>query len=218
MDTIICGIKEWIKTNTPRILDQLNGPATKIKVDYVENNLSMVMPDSLRMLLMLHDGEFGSDWDAFLGNGNTMLGCEHMVKKHAFEKKIFTEKSIEQQLQKIEEWKEISLEGNLDIKGQVYPFESCSRWMPITVCNGDVFRYLDFYPAPGGIKGQVIEVDYECHRYEVLASSFNEMLASYLEDLKADKYEVSEYDQIELKEEYVEDPDDWPIPGWLKDA
>ena len=45
--------------------------------------------------------------------------------------------------------------------------------------------YFDYDPAPGGVMGQVIEVDPECCSYEVLATSFDEFLSLYSNQLKA---------------------------------
>ena len=84
---------------------------------------------------------------------------------------------------------------------------------PITSMNGDVCRYLDFDPAEGGETGQVIEVDAECCTHQVLASSFEEFLAGYAQQLRTGLYEVDDEGYIESESE--EDVLGWGVPTWL---
>jgi hypothetical protein len=57
--------------------------------------------------------------------------------------------------------------------------------VPIGSFNGDVFRYVDMDPAPGGTVGQVIEVDPEAVSWRVLAPSFGDLLARFADALEA---------------------------------
>ena len=49
--------------------------------------------------------------------------------------------------------------------------------------NGDVYWLLDLDPPPGGTPGQVVRVDPECQRWDVLAPSWTRLLDRYADDL-----------------------------------
>ena len=78
--------------------------------------------------------------------------------------------------------------------------------------NGSVFRYFDYDPAPGGVAGQIIEVDRDFFSYEVIANTFTELLTNHVADLKSGAYQVDEnhfLDRVKFKE--IEPC----IPEWL---
>lgn len=79
----------------------------------------------------------------------------------------------------------------------------------------EMYFDLDFDPAPGGIAGQVIEVDPENCSYQVLANSIEEYLAIYVNQLESGKYKVDEEGYIELINQ--ENDMNWGMPEWLKE-
>ena len=83
------------------------------------------------------------------------------------------------------------LDTDITIDGPVQAKLFLPRWIPFLECNGDVFWALDFAPADGGTRGQVIEVDWEGRSWRVVADSFYQFLEDYVIEL-----EQGEYDEV----------------------
>lgn len=118
-------------------------------------------------------------------------------------------------METVEFWKDRIKSSVIFVKGAVKPLLRHPKWLPFTCMNGDVFRYLDFDPAPGGTEGQVIEVDPEGCSYQVLANSLDDALKMYANQLESGKYKVEEDGYIELIDH--EDTMEWGIPKWLSE-
>lgn len=214
MDRNLKLIIEWVRKNASPVLDHLNTPANDDLISSVESETGINLPDSFKDFLRCYDGEDGEGWLALFGNGNQLLPCLAIIDQYRLDQEI-GESLFEPQMETIEFWKD-STEGNvIFIKGAVKPLTLHPKWVPITCMNGDVLRYLDFDPAPGGINGQVIEVDPECCSYQVLASSFEELLAIYGSQLQENFYTVDDEGYIESSEESEMN---WGVPEWLKNA
>lgn len=62
----------------------------------------------------------------------------------------------------------------------------------MTTLDGQQMRALDFDPAPGGVEGQLIEVDLEGCTWRVVAPSFPAFLHGYADDLERGVYVVTD--------------------------
>ena len=207
-------IKQWVEENANQTLDHLNGPASSDDIKRVEEVIGIQLPDDFKEFLKIHDGEVGDGWLALLGNGNQLLSCNHIIKQYELDQQI-GEDLYDPDMETIEFWKD-RVGGNvIFVNGPVKPLMLHRKWIPLTCMNGDVFRYFDFDPAPGGIPGQIIEVDPEGCCYEVIATNFSELLEKHLSELQAGDYVVDEEGYIESKEEKRLD---WGVPEWLKNA
>lgn len=63
-------------------------------------------------------------------------------------------------------------------------------WIPVMDFNADVFWALDFDPVQAGVNGQLIEVDWEATSWRVVARSFADFLAGYVQNLEAGEYHI----------------------------
>ncbi len=204
-------IKQWFSDNAPKVLDELVAPATESEIDLVESETEIKLPEEFKDFLRTHNGANG--FNPLFGDGHEFLTCEQIIEQYRFDQElgIISGNDLQQYL----EWKEMATENYIDISGPVKPHESCSNWLPISNQNGDVLRYLDFDPAEGGTLGQVIEVDPECRRWEVLAPSFEAFLSTFHDELVNGYFEVNEEGGIDKKEECYQNYDSWPVPDWL---
>ena len=149
-----------------------------------------------------------------MGDGNQLLPCRSIISQYKLDQKIGNE-TYDPEMETLEFWKDRAQSGAIFINGPVKPLLRHPKWLPLTCLNGDVLRYFDFDPAPGGTVGQIIEVDPECCSYEVLAVNFTELLENYFKDLLNGVYEVDEehhINRIEQKEKTR------GMPLWLKNA
>ena len=148
-----------------------------------------------------------------LGNGNQLLSCKQIIEQYKLEQTI-AEQCYKPEMETVEFWLDRVSKGVIFIKGLVKPTFLHPKWISVTCMNGDVLRYLDFDPAFGGTPGQVIEVDVESCTYEVLASSFENFLKLYAQQLSDGVYEVDDEGYIERTEREL--VTEWGVPNWLK--
>lgn len=211
MRTLIETLKHWMLTHAPQVLQQLNPPASKTDIQAVEQATGLKLPESLKLFLSLHNGEAGEDGLALLGNGNQLLSCEAMIEQYQWGLQM-EQYLNDSQCDTPHFWKDRVLKNIIAVKGPVKPLLNHPHWLPLTCMNGDVFRYLDFDPAPGGLPGQVIEADPESCAYQVLAPDFETFLKQYIVELKANHYHIDETGYLETREPATMD---WGVPDWL---
>lgn len=212
MDASLAKILEWVSANAREVLSHLNGPASDADIASVEAATGLTLPVAYKDFLRRHNGEDGATWLALLGNGNQLLSCQCIIDQYRLEQEIGRD-LYHPELETPTFWKDRAEEGVIFIKGPVKPLTLHPGWLPITCMNGDVLRYLDYDPAPGGIPGQVIEVDPEGCTYQVLATSFEALLNDYASQLATGKYRVAEDGFIESVHA---DDLNWVVPDWLK--
>jgi len=206
-------ILAWAKEHSPQTLQHLNGPASDDEIKDVEATVGFQIPIGFKELLKQFDGEDGESWLALFGNGNQMLSCKMIIEQYKIGQEI-AEQLYEPDMETVAFWKDRIESSVIFVKGAVKPLIRHPKWLPFTCMNGDVFRYLDFDPAPGGVEGQVIEVDPEGCSYQVLADSLEEALATYADQIESGKYKVEGDGYIELIDH--EDVLKWGMPKWLK--
>lgn len=207
-------IKGWLKGHSKQTLSHLNDPASENEIAKVEAEIGLSLPDTFKEFLRAHNGEDGETWLALLGDGNQLLSCHALVEQYKLDQQIGAA-LYDPEMHTEAFWKDRAESHVIFIKGSVRPLMLHPKWIPITCMNGDVFRYIDFDPAPGGTPGQIIEVDPEGCSYQVLASSFGELLELHLSRLLGGEYEVDDEGYIESKKE---NEMDWGVPEWLKNA
>ncbi len=214
MDKSLQQIIDWVQRNSKQTLEHLNPPATDEAIGSVESQLGVTLPHAFKALLKRFDGEDGQTWLALLGNGNQLLPCEQIIEYHELDQRA-AKQFYDPKMETIEFWKDRVANQVIFVKGAVKPLLLHPKWIPITSMNGDVIRYLDYDPAPGGTIAQVIEVDAEGCSYQVLAGSFDDFLALYAQQLEDGLFHVDDEGYIECSEE---DDMDWGVPDWLKNA
>lgn len=205
---------DWIRQNAPKNLEQLNEGASTEDIEQVERETGLVIPDDYKAFLKQHNGESGESWLAILGDGNQLLSCEAIVAQYQLEQEI-GQQYHDPEMETIKAWRESAEEGIIFVTGPVKPLMLHPKWLPMTCMNGDVFRYFDYDPAPGGVAGQIIEVDPECCSYEVIAGSFSDLVAGYCADLESGVYAVDDEHDIQRVTEKQHEPG---VPDWLTNA
>lgn len=204
----------WAKMHSPQTLQHLNPPASDGDIKAVEEELGRTLPVTFKELLKQFDGEDGQSWLALFGNGNQILSCKMMIEQYKLSQEI-ADQIDDSEMDTVEFWKDRVESNIIFVKGAVKPLLNHPNWIPFTSMNGDVFRYLDFDPAPGGEEGQVIEVDPEGCSYRVITNNIEDFLAMYAIQLEDGKYKIDQEGYIELKNQ--EDDMNWGVPDWLRD-
>ena len=204
----------WIKENASDVFMHLNKGATVEDIEAVERETGLLLPDDYKAFLQQHDGEDGASWLALFGDGNQLLPCRSIVSQYKLDQEL-GKKFHDPKMEIIKFWKDRTDGGVIFVNGPVKPLMLHPKWLPMTCMNGNVFRYFDYDPAPGGVVGQIIEVDPENCSYDVLAENFSELVETYLNDLQNGVYKV---DDEHFIERVVEKEFKQGMPEWLKNA
>ena len=204
-------IERWLAANLPSALENLGDPATTEHINELERTLGFELPDNVKAIYSVHNGDKGMP--GLLGGWDVFLSLNRVIEDWRLQVDIANE--LDGREDTPAHWRH-QIEGKIiSIKGPVKPLFGSPRWIPITNMNGDVVRYLDFDPAPGGQPGQVIEVDAECCMHQVVADSFVGFLEQYADSLERGDYAVVDGD-LDPIDEQREDPDQWGVPDYLR--
>lgn len=153
---------------------QLRPGASESELIGLEAKLGVVLPDLLKQMLMIHDGQDGFG----LLFGNQML-------------------SIAEILRQWQGWREIEADGmNEDCAefmeasppGVVKPMYSNARWIPLTHDGGGNHMGLDFDPDAGGAEGQMISFGADEDTKYLLARTFDDFVAKALEWIQQSRW------------------------------
>lgn len=153
---------------------QLRPGASESELIELEAQLGVVLPDLLKQMLMIHDGQDGFG----LLFGNQML-------------------SIAEILRQWQGWREIEADGmNEDCAefmeasppGVVKPMYTNARWIPLTHAGGGNHMGLDFDPDAGGSEGQMIAFGADEDTKYLLARTFDDFVAKALEWIQQSRW------------------------------
>ena len=185
MEAIWTRIRSWIEANAPQLLEVLQPGASEARIRKLEESLSIRLPDDVKALYRLCNGQ--SSYDYGLLNGTEFLSLE----------RIQDEWSV---------WK-----GLLDA-GELVPDDSVEssridrgirqvwwspKWIPLTYNGAGDHHCLDLDPAKEGTMGQIITMWHDDDERKVVASSIRAWLQQYAEQLKSGQLVYSEdYDGI----------------------
>ncbi|WP_110516324.1 SMI1/KNR4 family protein [Herpetosiphon llansteffanensis] len=90
-------------------------------------------------------------------------------------------------------WHKLVAEERVWIEGPIKLGINSELRIPFMSSDGGGYLYLDFDPAPGGVKGQVISIDPEGCTWLVLAPSFEQWLETFVTHLEQGHIQIGEY-------------------------
>lgn len=202
-------IKNWLSLNIPNAISNLNEPATDAEIEATEKAFDLEFPAGLKQLYRQNNGEKNNWPPGAFDDGHWFMPLNEVVQF----RNTMKEFAVSDDTASHSGWKRQAEEGLISIKGPVKPLTYSQKWIPFTDSNGDVDRFIDFDPAPGGVAGQVVEIDQECGTYKVVASSIEEFLHNYLSGLNSGQFKVS----ADMIENQVQDNVlDWGLPEYLR--
>ncbi|MDJ0758232.1 MAG: SMI1/KNR4 family protein [Woeseiaceae bacterium] len=200
----------WFGEHRPETITALRAPASDNDLDAFSAAIGLGLPDDHRALYRLADG---SDLDvpSVLDDGHWFFPLEEALNHFNTMKSFADAKPVDD----FARWREEIEDTVITVEGPVKPHPFSVQWIPLSSSNGDVHRYIDLDPAPGGIAGQVIEVYPEACSHRVLANSITEYLADYVAGLQVGEF-VLEHECMTRREP----PADaiGVLPDYLKNA
>ncbi len=166
-------IEAWLEENHPRVLDQFNPPAPPEAVVAAERAMNVTLPEDYKAFLALHNGQ--SEFAAMVGMG-ALLPVEELAETHA---NLFGEDDMEV---------DPALVG-----AGVRAVDLSKGWVPITKsARGRDFLCLDLDPAPGGVRGQIIEYIADDSARPLVAKSFADLLSLYFDQAQTGELDLEE--------------------------
>jgi cell wall assembly regulator SMI1 len=169
-------IESWVQQHSARGSSSLNGPASQVDLVAVESYTGLTLPEALRVVLTLNDGEVGS---SVFGDGFEFLSSREIVEHWRAHLNVLEYLPADALTGRFDP--EVMSECDSGVKCLI----ASRNWLPFADNNGNATRYIDFDPATGGRVGQVIEVDPESTTWRVLAPSFGAYLAEHVKNRRA---------------------------------
>ncbi|ABN67349.2 Protein involved in (1,3)-beta-glucan synthesis [Scheffersomyces stipitis CBS 6054] len=218
IDSLWDRIESWIDDEYPELEDYLNDGVTTADLNEFENDLGCgSLPVEFRQFYKRHDGQFRGGKPTGLIMGLALLDLEGIAEEYAVWSKVAQRLEGQQyivQQQQQQQQKETSSSAatatqrplsNTFIANQrsippnsVQPYYYHKGWVPILKDHIGNQIALDLAPGPQGIWGQVIIFGRDYDTKLVVASSFQEFIFNFVNDLEAGNYEI---DSAQLHED-----------------
>lgn len=179
-------LEHWLSENFPEALADLNPGCDEHTFRIVEERLGIVLPESLKGVYRLNDGQKTTDLSTVgVFYGVSFLPLAKMV--YQWGTWVETNEHIDNE----------GLRDQLDesqvsfLPSQLKAVYTNNKWIPFGIIAENCYLGLDFDPALGGIEGQVINFGREEEQKTVLADSFGEFLERYTTQLELGNFLVA---------------------------
>jgi cell wall assembly regulator SMI1 len=179
-------ITSWFGTNLPEVIGDLNPPATLADIEAVERSLGQTLPQDLKDLYLIANGQKEQRFGLFFGVW--FLSLARMLEQWNTWKKLLAEDP----------------QFGLDQARSSTPIEMVrlqyinTAWIPFSLDGLTNHFGLDFDPDSAGVNGQVINFGRYANKKVVIASTFSEFLAWVANDLERGKGRVYEASGMKL--------------------
>ncbi len=172
-------ILKWLEVNAPETLETLNPGASSAAIDEMERLLEVRFPEAVRDFLLTCNGQHTKSIAVF-PHYYFLLPLAEIRQNWEIEKKVLSEIPALVEEVAYEEFSSIVKTASPQVRACYWHL----KWVPIAYClTGDLYC-LDFAPTTQGQSGQVIEFWHDADTRDLIALSFEELLARYADDLQ----------------------------------
>lgn len=210
IDSLWDRIEKWMDDEYPELEDCLEDGVTTADLNEFENDLGCgQLPAEFRQFYKRHDGQMRGGKPTGLMFGLTLMDLELMHEEHLMWCKV-AERLERQQYLQLQRMK-APLEGSLKAStlsfvanqrlvppNSIQPYYYHRGWVPLFKDYYGNQIALDLAPGPQGQWGQIILFGRDFDTKLVVASSYQEFIFMYVEDLENGNYRI---DSEEMKEE-----------------
>lgn len=173
LTTIWAAIESWPITPSLKGGSIFNAGASLTEIQEFEKNIGVNLPQDIIDSYLRHDGMPPENGYYCFWEGN-FLSLQQSLK--AQQERSCTAKEIFGDYGSAE-----YLQAEM-VQGPVKPARWLPLWIPILKKNKE-YVCIDFDPAPEGLSGQIIEIDWEGCAVEVIASSYRTFLEKVVAQL-----------------------------------
>lgn len=187
----------WLASHAPKILTNLNPPATEKEIHEAEKAFGLEMPNDWRELYRAHNG---MNSDSNLGSlfyGMEFIALSRAVQEHK------NNAAAAEHMQPVRA-------GNAAIrKDDIYN----PKWIAIAHDGGDTLLRVDLVPATAGETGQVIFTDHAENTAILLHRSVAELMSEFVRDLEAGRYFLNQ-DAIAEGDQFLDCDPQMDVVNW----
>lgn len=169
-------IHAWLGIHAPKILDNLNRPATDHQLHQAEKSFGCEMPEEWRELYRVHNG---MNSDSNLGSlfcGMQFLTLEEAIREH------------ENNSASDETTRPVRAADAGVRKEDIYN----AKWIAFAHDGGETLLRIDLAPGPSGSNGQVIFTDHADDTVILLSNSLADLMSEFVRDLETGRYFLSQ--------------------------
>ncbi len=190
-------IDDWLSANAPKIVDNLNPPATETELRDAEESLGMQMPPEWHELYRGHNG---MNSDANFGSlffGMQFLTLEESIADH------------KENSAPVDSWLPVRRASDAGIRTDDM---HNPNWIAIAN-SGETLIRVDMLPESTGMKGQVIFTDHADDTVILLGTSVAELISNFANDLEAGRYFLNK-EALENGDQFLGCDPDIDVVNW----
>ena len=166
----------WLEKNAPELMKSLQKGATDEQFETAEKALGISLPDDLKALYRVNNGQDSEG--GYLFDGYRLLSLEDMVDEWTVWKNLLDSG----------EFKETKSEPDDGVSSDWWH----PKWIPITSMDSGDHHCLDLAPTQGGESGQIIEMWHDSPERPRVAASFAEWILKYAEGAESGDFVYSD--------------------------
>jgi cell wall assembly regulator SMI1 len=190
-------IHAWLGSKAPKILGNLNAPATESVLKEVEAKVGTPMPRDWVETYQIHDGMHTE------GNmGSLLYGMQLMPLAEVMQRHHVSEDGPSRKIRA----------GDPQIRQDAMHRE---KWVALAHDFGDCELRIDLEPSPTGQVGQVIFLDHSDDTAILMASSVSDLLGLFVSDLEGGRYFLNP-DALADGDEFLDCLPDYDVVNWAQ--
>ena len=193
-------IRSLLESKADLSLFDLNPPAPAEAINSLEQHIGLFLPQSLKDLLATHNGQ-GPKLKCGLFFGDEFLSVSEIQVQWDNWKSLEDENLNE----------EFASSMSSQPPGVIKPLYLNPKWVPLTHDGGGNHTGLDFDPDPKGQVGQVIAFGRDQDEKKLLAGSFEDFLARFLQRLNSVRWSLAQGYWQFADDEYRCHYHAWPV-------
>lgn len=161
-------LESWLNIYNPKLLTDLNPPASDVDISELEQKLGVNLPVDFINCLKVHNGQMGrSDW---LFGGNEFLSTKNILMSWST-------------------WLDLLEDGDFDGKVAkpdvgIQKVWWTKGWIPFATNGGGDYLCIDLSPSKSGNSGQVIKVFHDFPSRVLESACFSAWFDSFIESKK----------------------------------
>lgn len=211
---------DWLRVNVPLAYENLAPPASQAEIDDLEQVLGQRLPDDVKAVLRLHNGQLSTDTSTSGPGAAPCIPTLSFLSTHLIQEAWSSCVSLLES----PEIEDLQAFGDVmpGAEGRVKPLDTSPGWIPLW---SDTTRRdyigLDLDPDHAGIRGQIINFGRNEQRHFVCAESFTDLLGFLLDEVRSGRWPAStlvegDEDDIEYDDDDGYEPEEYPwfgVPG-----
>lgn len=168
--------ESWLKAHFLKGYNDLNEPAKDEQINILESKLSVKLPSKFVEFMKTHNGQRGkSGW---IIDGSELLSCERIIDEWEVWNGLLVRGEFEDNKEKRDN----------GVKDDWWN----PNWVPFTYDGCGNHLCIDLDPAESGTVGQIITMWHDESERKIMAASFEQWFAQYVQDVGSGKYVYSD--------------------------